>query len=100
MPSLYHWRRHYRIGGVPVTGEGRAPAALIEKERRLGGVIRTDHVEGCLVEGGPDSFLASKPAAMDLIRELGLEADVIGSNDHQRVTSIVKGGHWCRCPTA
>jgi len=63
---------------------------LIEKETRLGGVIRTDHVEGCLVEGGPDSFLSSKPAAMDLIRELGLEGDVIGSNDHQRVTFIVK----------
>lgn len=71
---------------------------LIEKEKRLGGVIRTDHVEGCLVEGGPDSFLASKPAAMDLIRELGLEADVIGSNDHQRVTSIVKGGQLVPMP--
>jgi oxygen-dependent protoporphyrinogen oxidase len=71
---------------------------LIERESRLGGVIRTDHVEGCLVEGGPDSFLASKPAAMDLIRELGLESDVIGSNDHQRVTSIVKGGQLVPMP--
>jgi len=71
---------------------------LIEKEKRLGGVIRTDHVEGCLVEGGPDSFLASKPAAMDLIRELGLEGDVIGSNDHQRVTFIVKNGRLVPMP--
>lgn len=71
---------------------------LIEKEARLGGVIRTDQVEGCLVEGGPDSFLASKPAAMELIRELGLEGDVIGSNDHQRVTSIVKGGKLVPMP--
>ena len=63
---------------------------LIEKERRLGGVIRTDDVEGCLLEGGPDSFLASKPAAMELIRDLGLEDEVIGSNDRQRVTYIVK----------
>jgi oxygen-dependent protoporphyrinogen oxidase len=63
---------------------------LIEKERRLGGVIRTDQVEGCLLEGGPDSFLPSKPAAMELIRELGLEGEVIGSNDHKRVTFIVK----------
>lgn len=71
---------------------------LIEKEPRLGGVIRTDTVEDCVVEGGPDSFLAAKPAAMDLIRELGLEADVIGSNDHQRVTSIVKGGKLVPMP--
>jgi oxygen-dependent protoporphyrinogen oxidase len=71
---------------------------LIEKDKRLGGVIRTDHVEGCLVEGGPDSFLASKPAAMELIRELGLADEVIGSNDHQRVTSIVKGGRLVPMP--
>ncbi|MBL8236212.1 MAG: protoporphyrinogen oxidase [Bryobacterales bacterium] len=71
---------------------------LIEKEKRLGGVIRTDQVEGCLVEGGPDSFLAAKPAAMDLIRELGLESDVIGSNDHQRVTCIVKDGKLVPMP--
>ena len=71
---------------------------LIEKDKRLGGVIRTDHVEGCLVEGGPDSFLASKPAAMELIRELGLGDEVIGSNDHQRVTSIVKGGRLVPMP--
>ncbi|MFN0103875.1 MAG: protoporphyrinogen oxidase [Bryobacteraceae bacterium] len=71
---------------------------LIEKEKRLGGVIRTDHVEGCLVEGGPDSFLASKPAAMELIRELGLENEVIGSNDHRRVTFIVKNGRLAPMP--
>jgi protoporphyrinogen/coproporphyrinogen III oxidase len=71
---------------------------LIEKDKRLGGVIRTDHVEGCLVEGGPDSFLAAKPAAMELIRELGLADEVIGSNDHQRVTSIVKGGRLVPMP--
>ncbi len=71
---------------------------LIEKEKRLGGVIRTDRVEGCLVEGGPDSFLASKPAAMELIRELGLEGDVISSNDHQRVTFIVKNGRLVPMP--
>jgi len=71
---------------------------LIDKERRLGGVIRTDQVEGCLIEGGPDSFLAAKPAAMDLIRELGLESDVIGSNDHQRITCIVKDGKLVPMP--
>lgn len=71
---------------------------LIEKEKRLGGVIRTDEIEGCLVEGGPDSFLAAKPAAMELIRELGLEGDVIGSNDHQRVTFIVKNSKLVPMP--
>lgn len=71
---------------------------LIERSARLGGVIATDIVEGCLVEGGPDSFLAAKPAAMELIREVGLEADVIGSNDHQRITYIRRGGKLVPLP--
>ncbi len=71
---------------------------LIEKEKRLGGVIQTDVVEECVIEGGPDSFLASKPAAMELIRELGLESEVIGSNDHQRVTCILRKGRLVPMP--
>jgi len=42
---------------------------LVETSERLGGVIRTDRVEDCLVEGGPDSFIAQKPWALELIRE-------------------------------
>ena len=38
------------------------PSTLIERERRLGGVILTEHVEGCLLEAGPDSFVTFKPA--------------------------------------
>jgi len=74
------------------------PAVLIEKDSALGGVIRTDHVHGCVIEAGPDSFLASKPAALELIREMGLEDQVIGSNDHLRVTYIVKGGRLIPMP--
>lgn len=63
---------------------------LIEKNRRLGGVIETVRWEGCTLEGGPDSFLAAKPEAVQLARELGLESEIISSNDHLRVTSIWK----------
>src|SRR6266446_5890389 len=59
-------------------------STLIEKRPRLGGVIETERIDGCLVEGGPDSFLAAKPWAIDLIRDLGLESEVIGSNDTLR----------------
>src|SRR5271170_5676238 len=64
---------------------------VIERTR-LGGVIKTDRLHGCLLEGGPDSFLATKPAAMELIREVGLADDVINSNDHLRKTYILKNG--------
>ena len=64
----------------------------------LGGVIQTRQVEGCLIEAGPDSFLAAKPAALELIKDLGLEEQVIGSNDHQRVTYIWRRGRLVPMP--
>lgn len=75
-----------------------AAASLVERQPRLGGVISTEQIDGCVVEGGPDSFLAAKPWAMDLIRELGIEDEVIGSNDHQRVTYILKRGRLVPLP--
>ncbi len=63
-------------------------STLIEARPRLGGVIQTEHIQNCVVEAGPDSFISVKPWAMDLIRELGLESEVIGSNDGERVTYI------------
>ncbi len=66
------------------------PSTLVEERPRLGGVIRTNRVEGCVIEEGPDSFLAQKPWALDLIREVGLGDEVIASNDHLRKTYVVK----------
>lgn len=71
---------------------------LVEADPRLGGVIRTEQVDGCIVEAGPDSFISQKPWALELIRELGLEQDVIGSNDRQRKTYIVKYGRLVPMP--
>jgi oxygen-dependent protoporphyrinogen oxidase len=74
------------------------PSILIDKGKKLGGVIQTATVADCLLEGGPDSFLAAKPEAMALITELGLAGDVIGSNDHQRSTWILKKGRMIPLP--
>ena len=68
------------------------PSTLIERQARLGGVIRTETVDGCLLEAGPDSFLSAKPWALELIRELGLASEVIGSNDRLRKTYVPKHG--------
>ncbi|MGO9862636.1 MAG: protoporphyrinogen oxidase [Terriglobales bacterium] len=63
---------------------------LFEASPRLGGVMVTDRVDGCLVEAGPDSFLTEKPWASDLCRKIGLGDQLIGSNDAKRKTYIVK----------
>lgn len=73
-------------------------STLIERRPRLGGVIETERVRGCVLETGPDSFLAAKPWALDAIRELGLAGDLIASNDHQRVTFVWKRGRLVPLP--
>jgi len=74
---------HKRRAGVAVD------YVLYESSSRLGGVLVSDRVGGCLVEAGPDSFLTEKPWAADLCREIGLGDQLIGSNDPQRKTYIV-----------
>ena len=54
---------------------------LYEAAGRLGGVISSETIDGCVVEGGPDSFLTEKPAAAALCRELGIADQLLASND-------------------
>ncbi len=62
---------------------------VYEASSRLGGVLQTEHVEDCLIEAGPDSFLTEKPWASDLCQELGIGNEIIGSNDAARKTYIL-----------
>ncbi len=78
--------------------KGGTSSTIIESRPRLGGVIQTEKIDGCTIEAGPDSFLSVKPAAMDLIGDLGLRDDVIGSNDHLRITYVRKGGKLVPLP--
>ena len=72
-----------RQSGTPVE------YVLLESSQRLGGVVVTDRVDGCLVEAGPDSFLTEKPWAADLCTKVGLGDQLIGSNDAARKTYIL-----------
>ena len=73
-------------------------SVVIEANSRLGGVIRTERIEGNLLECGPDSFISQKPAALQLISELGLKDEVIGSNDDKRITYIQRDGKLVALP--
>ena len=72
--------------------------ALYESSPRLGGVLRTEHIDGCLVEAGPDSFVTEKPWATDLCRALGIGDQLIGSNDADRKTYILVRGRLIEMP--
>ena len=65
---------------------------VYEAAQHLGGVIRTERIDDCVIEAGPDSFLTEKPWAADLCRVLGLGDQLISSNDADRKTyMLVKG---------
>ena len=53
---------------------------VIERDARWGGKILTHVTEDFLIEGGPDSFLTSKPWAIELCRTLGLQDQLIPTN--------------------
>jgi oxygen-dependent protoporphyrinogen oxidase len=69
-----------------------AAVTLLESERRLGGKIVTENAGGFLVEGGPDSFLSSKPGALELCRELGLERRLCGTLPGARRAYVLRRG--------
>ena len=71
---------------------------LFEKSERLGGVIRTEHSDGYVLEAGPDSFLTVKPDAAQLCRDLGIGDQLISSNDAERKTYIVVKGRLMAIP--
>jgi len=65
---------------------------LVERDARFGGKLVTNIVGDFVVEGGPDSFLTQKPWGLQLARDLGLEDQLIGTNELKRkVYFLVRG---------
>jgi oxygen-dependent protoporphyrinogen oxidase len=73
------------------------PTTLVEASDRLGGKIRTDSVNGFLIESGPDSFVSYRLAALELVRELGL-GDAIIAPTNPRTVWIRARGRLVRMP--
>jgi len=69
---------------------GNFDVTVLESERRAGGVVVTESVNGFVVDGGPDGFLASEPELPTLAAELGMTDRVI--DQRARGTSVWSGG--------
>lgn len=66
---------------------------LLEADSRWGGKISTERVDGFVIEGGPDTFLATKPWAVSLCKELGLSDRLQGTNPKQKNTYVLHRNH-------
>lgn len=66
---------------------------LLEGSNRFGGKIRTERVGSQVVEAGPDSFLTTKPEAVQLAREIGLGNRLLPTaHDSKDVYVYLRGG--------
>lgn len=75
--------------------QAKAQPVLFERGPKLGGAIRSLRHNDWLLEAGPDSLLRTKPAALQLAQELGVELLEASSQDPP---GIVRGGRVFSLP--
>lgn len=90
------------VVGAGVTGLSAAHAVLraepswdvtvLESREHAGGNIRTERIGEFLIDAGPDSFVRTKPDAVRLCRELGLEPELIQTKDEARHVYVAHAG--------
>ena len=62
---------------------------LIEKSNKLGGAVTTIKKDGFLIELGPDMFFTKRPWALNLSKRVGLEDELIETNESKRGTYVL-----------
>jgi len=65
---------------------------IFEKDNEAGGKIKTEYVDNFVIEAGPDSYLPEKFWSVQLIKKVGLEEDMLCSNDEFKGTYIYSKG--------
>jgi protoporphyrinogen/coproporphyrinogen III oxidase len=86
LSAAYFLNKKAQAAGFP------ARIILLEADSAWGGKIRTDRSSGFVIEGGPDTFLATKPQAVALCKELGLGDRLHGTNPAARSTYVLHKG--------
>jgi protoporphyrinogen/coproporphyrinogen III oxidase len=64
---------------------------LIERDGVLGGKLRTEHVDGFVIEAAADSFLSRKERGVGLVEELGLGDELVGRRPEHHHTFVRRG---------
>jgi protoporphyrinogen/coproporphyrinogen III oxidase len=71
---------------------------VFERSGAIGGKLLTEKVDGFTVEAGPDSFLPEKYWTVDLIKRVGLEDQLLCTNEEHKGTYIYSRGRLHRLP--
>lgn len=73
---------------------------IFESEARPGGKLRSDRIDGYLVEAGPQSFGFRDPAAWALVEQLDLEEELVHASSAARRRGVVADGRFQQVPTS
>ena len=78
--------------------EAPLQCTVVEGQDCFGGKIITNRRDGLVTEGGPDSFLTTKPAALALCEKLGLSSQLINTNTENAQTFTYSKGRLRQFP--
>ncbi len=92
LAAAYELTQQARQNNAPIEIE------LFEQAPELGGKIITKKDDPYLVEGGPDCFIVEKPWALQLIKELGLENELLNSSSGASGTFVFDNNALHRLP--
>ncbi|MCH8908209.1 MAG: protoporphyrinogen oxidase [Candidatus Heimdallarchaeota archaeon] len=70
----------------------RISYVLLEENDYLGGLIQTSYVDGMTIEFGADGFITRKTEASDLVKQLGLQEELITLNETDERIYILSDG--------
>ncbi len=82
---------------APADGFG-LEITLLEKLPHLGGVVKSERLNGILYEAGPEAWASYKRPAKELAASLDIRDNLIGSNDSIRKTYIARGNKLASLP--
>jgi protoporphyrinogen/coproporphyrinogen III oxidase len=92
LSAAYHLIEKSSADGTPVK------VTVLEADPRWGGKILTERQGGFVIEGGPDTFLATKPWGVAMCRKLGIEGRLHGTNPKQKNTYVMRQGKLAPLP--
>src|SRR6202162_5653497 len=89
----------FRLLELSAKHEAPLEVTLLERGPRVCGALCTiREQQGFIAEAGADSFLTEKPWALDLVRRLGLDGELVATRAEFRRTYVVRNGALAEIP--
>ena len=82
----------HRAAELAAESNRQVDVHLFDASSRLGGLVQTERLGDYVIERGADSFITSKPGAINLCRRLGLESELLSTHPKYRGSLILSDG--------